>query len=119
MWRLALDQNFNLDLWAGVVQRYKEPDLDAVRLLTVGLATTPDDQMLDWTARENRILLTHDISTVPPLAYARLAAGLPMPGVIIVSTDAPYQTIISDLVLFLSASTYQEWAGRVEYLPYR
>src|SRR5438270_5949868 len=104
MWRLALDHNFNLALWAGVMQQYREPDLDVVRLSAVGLAATPDELILAWAAQEGRILLTHDAKTIPPLAYARVAAGLAMPGVILVLRQTVYGPVINDLCLLLSAS---------------
>jgi hypothetical protein len=36
---------------------------------------------LGWCAEEERILLTHDVSTLIAVAYRRVANGLPMPGV--------------------------------------
>ena len=118
MWRLALDHNFNMDLWAAVTQRYGEQDLDVVRLAAVGLATAPDEVVLAWAAQEERILLTHDAKTLPPLAQARVAAGLPLPGVFLVRQSGRWHEAIADLCLVLAASTPAEWSGRVERLPY-
>ena len=65
MWRLVLDQNFNRDLVNAVKRRHGKPDLDMVRLLDVGLDEAPDDVVLAWAAREERIVLTHDEKTMP------------------------------------------------------
>jgi predicted nuclease of predicted toxin-antitoxin system len=118
VWRLALDHNFNQDLWTGVLYQYREPELDVIRLSAVGLATAPDEVVLAWAAQEGRILLTHDAKTLLPLAYARVAAGLPMPGVIVVRQRGARRAVIDDLCLLLSASSPDEWDGRVERLPY-
>lgn len=118
MWRLVLDQNFNLDLWASVQKQYQRSDLDVVRLSAVGLTEAPDEVVLAWAAQEGRILLTHDGKTIPPLAYARVVAGLAMPGVIVVRQRRPYYAAIADLYLLLTASSPDEWNERIERLPY-
>ena len=53
----------------------------------VGLAAAPDPMILEWAAAHGLILLTHDRKTIPPFAYARVSAGLAMPGVFLVSDD--------------------------------
>ena len=50
----------------------------------VGLLGKSDPMVLEWAAREMRVLLTHDVRTMRYHAYARLAAGLSMPGVFVV-----------------------------------
>ena len=63
------------------------------------------------------MLLSHDVSTVPPAAYQRVADGKPMPGVFIVSDRMPIGAAI-DEVLFLSADADpDEWKDQVIYLP--
>ena len=72
MWRLALDQNFNQDLFNAVRREYskhQEPgklDLDVVRLFDVGLSEALDEEVLEWAAQEERIVLTHDVKTMYP-----------------------------------------------------
>ena len=46
-----------------------------------GLSGADDGAVLAWAAAEGRVLLTHDVTTLTVLAYARVLAGLPMPGV--------------------------------------
>ncbi len=118
MWRLALDHNFNRMLWAAVERQVAPQVLDVTQLAPVGLANAPDEEVLAWAADQGRILLTHDARTIPPLAYARVAAGLAMPGVIVVQQRAPQATAVASLSLVLLASVPDEWTGRVEWLPY-
>lgn len=79
MARLATDENFNHDIVRGV--RRKRPAIDLVTVEEVGLRRAVDPVVLDWAAREGRIMLTHDVSTMTKSAYERVTAGLAMPGV--------------------------------------
>jgi hypothetical protein len=79
MLKLAADENFNNDIVRGLLRR--ERHLDRVRIQDVGLSGATDPELLAWAAREGRVLLTHDVSTLRHFAYERVYAGLPMPGV--------------------------------------
>ena len=41
-------------------------DLDVVRLFDEGLSEAPDEAVLEWAAKQERIVLTHDIRTMVP-----------------------------------------------------
>ena len=82
MLRLITNHNFNGRILRGLRRRL--PNLDVVRALDVGLAGVADPDLLEWAAAADRILLTHDVNTVPGFAYDRVRAGLPMPGVFLV-----------------------------------
>ena len=115
MLRLAADENFNNDILDGLLAR--NPTLNIVRIQDVGLSGAEDPVVLDWAAREGRILLTHDIKTMPPYAYQRVAAGQPMPGVVEVSSTGSIGRAIEDLLIFADCSRDGEWEGRVIFLP--
>jgi predicted nuclease of predicted toxin-antitoxin system len=83
----------------------------------VGLSGADDPRILEWAAGEDRILLTHDITTMKDFAYARVAAGQPMPGVIVVRKSAAVGQVIEDLLLAVEATTAEEWQAQVRYLP--
>jgi hypothetical protein len=59
--RLAVDHNFDARIVAGLLRR--DSDLDVMLIRDAGLATAPDPVVLEWAAREGRVLLTHDRST--------------------------------------------------------
>ena len=63
---LASDENFNGDIVRGLLRRH--PALDLVRVQDVDLMQTPDSEILEWAANQGRVLLSHDVSTVPPAA---------------------------------------------------
>lgn len=78
MLRLLSDENFHGPITQGLLRRRR--DLDLVRVKDTGLSGVPDPDVLAWAASERRIVLTHDVRTMPPHAYHRVASGLPMPG---------------------------------------
>lgn len=82
--RLLADENFHGAVVRGLQRR--APSVDIVRVQDAGFSGAEDPIILDWAAREGRVLLTHDISTVPPFAHQRVAAGQPMPGAIASNT---------------------------------
>ncbi len=112
---LIADENFNNDIVRGVLRR--NPRLDIVRIQDVGLSGAGDEAVLEWAAREGRILLTHDVSTLTRYAYDRVNASLPMPGVLEVSRGVPVSTAIEDILLLAQLSLPGEWEGQIRYLP--
>src|SRR5712691_1591767 len=100
--RFVADEDFDNDIVRGLLQHL--PDLDVVRAQDVGLRRTSDPDILEWAARERRIVLTHDVSTMKPYAFERVASGLPMPGVFVVSQIKPLGLIIEHLILLAECS---------------
>ncbi len=93
MLRLLSDENFNGDIVRGLLLR--RPDLDIVRVQDVGLSGADDPAVLEWTAREGRVLLTHDVSTMTRHAYERVPVG----------------SAIEDVLLLAELSLEGEWEG--------
>lgn len=114
---LAADENFNNDIVRGLLRR--NPGLDIVRIQDIGLSGAEDPTVLEWAAREGRVLLTHDVSTITRYAYERLEAGHSMAGVIEVARTVPLGRAIEDLMLIAECSLEGEWEGQVGYLPLR
>ncbi len=115
MLRLAADENLNNDIVRGLLRR--KPGLDIVRIQDMSLAGASDPAVLDWTAREGRVLLTHDVTTITRHAYRRVEAGQRMPGVFEVSRAVPVGQAIEDILLLVECSLDDEWEGQVRYLP--
>lgn len=62
MLRLLADQNFDNDIVRGVLRR--NPRIDLVRVQDVGLIGAEDPEVLEWAAREGRVFLSHDVTTL-------------------------------------------------------
>ena len=115
MARLAADHNFDARIIDGLLRR--EPDLDIVLIRDAGLATAPDPVVLEWTAREGLVLLTHDRATLVGFAYERVSHGEPMSGVIAISAQCPIGRAVDELLLLLECTSDDEWAGRMFFVP--
>ncbi len=115
MVRFVTDEDFNNNILRGMLRR--QPELDRVRVQDVALAGAKDPDILAWAAEEERILLTHDVSTMTRHAYDRVTRGLPMPGGFEVHRSAAMGTVIDDLLLLAESSEEKEWEGQILYIP--
>lgn len=116
MIRLLVDEDFDNDILRGVLRR--SPGLDIVRVQDVGLRSQEDPIVLKWAAEQNRVVITHDVSTMKSHAYARIGAGLRMPGLFALPQSVPIRIAIEDLLLLAECSTEGEWEGQVRHLPF-
>jgi len=113
--RLLVDQNFNSHIVEGLLRR--DPRLESQHVRDVGLAAAPDPAILEWAASRNQILLTHDRRTIPGFAFARVAAGQPMPGVFLVRDDMPIAQAIDELLLAVHCLSEDECRNLIRYFP--
>jgi len=115
MLRLATDENFNNNIVRGLLRR--NPRVDLLRIQDTDASRQTDPVVLDWAASENRVLLTHDASTIPDFAYQSVERGLAMPGVFVVIGSISVSRAIDDLSLLIAGSLDDEWIVRICYLP--
>lgn len=115
--RFLADENIDPDLVLGL--RRQDDDVDIVRVQDVGLRTAEDPVILQWAADHGRILISHDRRTIPAFAAERLAAGLAMPGVILLRSTLPLTDAIQQLAVVAGASDAAEWVDQIAYLPLR
>jgi len=115
MLKLACDENLNNNILRGLFR--KRSDLDIVRIQDAGLIGADDPTVLEWAAREDRVLLTHDVATITRYAYERLDAGYAMPGVFEIDPFAPMGQVIEDVLLLAEFSFEGEWEGQIAYIP--
>ncbi len=114
--RFLADENFNNHIIRGLL--LQKQDLNLVRVQDVGLSGREDQEVLAWALTENRVLLTHDIKTIPAFAIDQLKSGHLIPGILLVPWDAPVGTVIADLLLLIECSVQQEWNGQIHYVPF-
>jgi hypothetical protein len=72
MLRLATDEDFYNRILRGVLRRRPGPDIACVQ--DANLPEKNDPDMLEWVAREGRVLLSHDVVTMRKHAYDRPCA---------------------------------------------
>ncbi len=115
MIRLAADENFNGLILRGLLRR--NPNLDILRVQDTEVSEADDPTVLEWAARQGRVLITHDVNTIPRFAYERVLAEKPMPGVFEVSDSLPLGQAIEDLLLLAECSEEGDWEGQILYIP--
>ena len=115
MLRLATDEDVHDDIIRGL--RRREPALDIVRVLDVGLDHTPDPLILEWAAGEGRVLITGDLNTMVGFAWGRVRSGLSMPGVLALLENVGIGRVIDDILLVAQCYTADEINDQVLYIP--
>jgi hypothetical protein len=73
--------------------------------------------VLAFAAANGYLVVSHDVNTMPGPAYARVAAGDHLPGLLMVRQTQPIGPAIASLALIWSASEAEEWQGQVRFLP--
>jgi predicted nuclease of predicted toxin-antitoxin system len=115
MLRLLSDEDVHDDIVRGL--RRREPRLDIVRAVDVGLRRTPDKMILEWSATEQRVLVTGDLNTMIGAAWERVLAGAPMPGVLALLENVGVGRVIEDILLAALCLAPEEMQDQVMYVP--
>jgi predicted nuclease of predicted toxin-antitoxin system len=82
-----------------------------------GLTGAEDRILLEWAARHDRVLLTHDVQTLVGFAWEFVRLGQPISGVIVLGRNLRVSQAVEELLLIAECSEREEWAGVVAYLP--
>ena len=91
--------------------------MDVARAHDVGLTGVEDRIPLEWAARHNRILLTHDVQTLVGFAWESVRTGQPIAGVLVLGRKLRVSQAVEELLMIAECSEIEEWAGVVAYLP--
>ncbi len=97
--------------------RRREPSIDfraAHGVLPDGMA---DPDVLAASAQDGRILVSHDVHTMPGHFAAFLRKSGSSPGVFLISQELPVAEAIDEIVLIWSASDAADWNGQLVWLP--
>lgn len=113
--RLLFDENFDQRILRGL--RLQIPNLDYLIAQETNLGGQSDAHLLAWAAENQRIIITHDVNTVPKYAYERIAAGEPVAGVIIVPEDLAIGVAIEELAMLIECCEAEEFVDQVKYVP--
>lgn len=122
--RLLLDENVEKALlkvfpWreSNLGLRRRHPGLDVVRVVDVGLGGRSDPEILEWAAREGRVVVSRDRATLSAEAARRIEGGKPMPGLILLRRGVGVGRILEDLELLLATAWPGELENAILYLP--
>jgi predicted nuclease of predicted toxin-antitoxin system len=112
--RFLADHDFDERIARGLVS--KEPAIDLVRARDLGLQRAADDAVLAFAASDNRVVVSHDIHTMTAAAIARIVAGSPMAGLIIVPQRAKIGPFIDELRLIWFVLEAEELVNDTRYV---
>ncbi len=80
--RFLADHDLNEHIVHGVLRR--EPAIEFIHARDVGLHEHSDAEMLAYAATHQLIVVSHDVNTMTAEAYARIRAGAPVAGLLMV-----------------------------------
>jgi hypothetical protein len=119
--RFLLDEHLRGPLWSAVVRHNALGGLpvDAVRVgdapdLPLG---ADDPTILLWAEREDRNLLTQDVSTMPSHLTLHLQSGHHSPGVFIVKRRCSIKDLVNCLELVAHAGDATDFANTITNVP--
>jgi hypothetical protein len=120
--RFVLDENQRGLLWRAIVRHNQGGvyPLDTVRVgdpLDLPLGSSDPDILL-WSEREGRILVSFDKATMASHLADHLQAGHHSPGIFTFRRGSRLSQIVAHLALVAYASDAWEWADRIEFIPY-
>ena len=116
MLRLVSDEDVHDTIIRGL--RRREPTLDIVRVVDVGLDHRPDPVILEWAASQERVLVTGDLNTMVGFAWGRVRSALPMPGVLALLENIGVGRVIDDILLVALCYAPEEIASQVIFIPF-
>ena len=108
------DANLDQDIVTGLIRR--QPDVDFALPQNLIPERMKDPDVLELAASLNRILMTHDVRTMPN-HFAQFLTHRTSPGVLLVPTSMAIGAIIEELLLIWQLSEHGEWLNLIRRLP--
>ena len=115
MLRLIADHDVTDVIVEGVLNQY--PLVDLVRAREAGLARAADAALLEWAARNGRVVVSHDQNTMTAAANERLRSHQPMTGLLIVPQSLAFRVAIEDLAIVAYCYNPKDIANLLLFLP--
>jgi uncharacterized protein DUF5615 len=112
--RFLADANLDQDLVAGVLRREPEVDFELPQgVIPEGMQ---DPEVLAVAASLGRILVTHDVRTMPR-HFGEFINRSDCPGLILIPRSMPMGQAIEDILLIWHATEAEEWINLFRRLP--
>jgi hypothetical protein len=112
--RFLGDANLDQDIVAGILRR--EPQVDFELPQGIIPQGTRDPEVLAIAASLDRILVTHDVRTMPR-HFGEFVTRNNSPGLILIPRSMPIAQAIEELLLIWHASQADEWTNLWRRLP--
>jgi hypothetical protein len=112
--RFQADNDLNQNIVKALLRL--EPSIDFQTAHAANLRGVPDPEVLAYAAKEGRVLVSHDITTMPR-HFGEFIQATNSAGVLIAIQEAPIQTIVEDLLLIWMVDEAEDWVNRIRILP--
>ncbi len=112
--RFLADANLDQDIVAGILRREPEVDFELPQgVIPEGMR---DPEVLAVAASLGRVLVTHDVRTMPR-HFGEFITGSECPGLILIPRSMPMAQAIEEILLIWHVSEADEWTNRFRRLP--
>ena len=112
--RFLADADLNRAIVIGVLRR--EPSVDFQTAHAAGLRGMGDSEVLALAADHGRVLVSHDVGTLPAHFRAFKSGGQRSPGAFLIPQNLDIGAAIEELLLVWLASDASDWENRLEWL---
>ena len=113
--RFLADADLNKAIVLGVLR--KEPTLDFLTAQAADLRGMSDPEVLMLAAEQQRILVSHDVGTIPAHFRALSMEGKRSSGVFLIPQSLDLGVAIDQLLMIWRGSNASEWENRLTWLP--
>ena len=113
--RFLADADLNKAIASGLVRR--EPSIDFLTAQAAGLRRMTDREVLALAASQNRVLVSHDVNTMPGHFRTFVDSGQHSAGVFLLPQSQEVAKAIEELLLIWLVSDALEWQNRLVWLP--
>jgi len=108
------DADLRVPIIKGLKRR--EPAVDFTTAHEAGLAGLNDRAVLALAASNGRVLVSHDVSTMPE-EFSLFIQEQTSPGVILISQELSYREAIEGLLRVWSSTEAEDWENVLAFLP--
>lgn len=112
--RFQADADLRVPIIKGLKRR--EPSVDFTTAREAGLAGLDDSAVLALAASNGRLLVSHDVSTMPK-EFSRFIQKQASSGVILISQELSYREAIEGLLRIWANSEAEDWQNVLSFLP--
>jgi hypothetical protein len=112
--RFQADADLRVPIIKGLKRR--EPSVDSLTAHEARLAGLDDEAVLSLAASSGRVLVSHDVTTMPE-EFSRFIEKQASPGVILISQELSYREAIDGLLRVWSNTEAEDWENVLSFLP--
>lgn len=112
--RWLSDENFDNDIVRGVLRRSR--GFDIVRVQDIDeISGQTDVVILAWATTQDRVVLTHDLSTMIPAMHEQRRRAPRCAPIVLVPDSLPTGSAIEEILLLDQCSIEADWAAAGRY----